>query len=105
MDQTAFNFDSIPPSDEAAVLALLREGRRAAVSSTEIERVTGLRPRRVQQIIRKLRLEGHSIGSATQEPMGYYITDEQGDNVRETGWRRLERGARPSRPPSGGLDE
>ena len=31
MDQTAFNFDSIPPSDEAAVLALLREGRRAAV--------------------------------------------------------------------------
>lgn len=37
MDQTAFNFDSIPPSDEAAVLALLREGRRAAVSSTEIE--------------------------------------------------------------------
>lgn len=105
MDQTAFNFDSIPPSDEAAVLALLREGRRAAVSSTEIERVTGLKPRRVQQIIRKLRLEGHSIGSATQEPMGYYITDEQGDNVRETGWRRLERGARPSRPPSGGLDE
>ena len=81
MDQTAFNFDSIPPSDEAAVLALLREGRRAAVSSTEIERVTGLRPRRVQQIIRKLRLEGHNIGSATQEPMGYYITDEQGDNV------------------------
>jgi hypothetical protein len=43
MDQTAFNFDSIPPSDEAAVLALLREGRRAAVSSTEIERVTEMR--------------------------------------------------------------
>jgi len=81
MDQTAFNFDSIPPSDEAAVLALLREGRRAAVSSTIIEARTGLRPRRVQQIIRKLRLEGHNIGSATQEPMGYYITDAQDENA------------------------
>jgi|ADurb_Leu_01_Slu_FD_contig_123_11637_length_1113_multi_3_in_0_out_1_2 biotin operon repressor len=81
MDQTAFNFDSIPPSDEAAVLALLREGRRAAVSSTEIERVTGLKPRRVQAIIRKLRLEGHNIGSATEHPMGYYITSAQDENA------------------------
>ena len=78
MDQTAFNFDSIPPSDEAAVLSMLREGRQAAVSSTIIEARTGLRPRRVQQIIRKLRLEGHSIGSATQDPMGYYLTSEPG---------------------------
>lgn len=105
MQQTSLNFDSPLSTDEAAVLALLGHGRESAVSSTEITRRTGLKPRRVQQIIRKLRLEGHSIGSATQDPMGYYITDEQGDNVRETGWRRLERGARPSRPPSGGLDE
>jgi len=106
MEQATINFDSPHLlSDEEAVLSCLVHGRESAVSSTIIEARTGLRPRRVQQIIRKLRLEGHSIGSATQEPMGYYITDEQGDNVRETGWRRLERGARPSRPPSGGLDE
>jgi len=81
MDQTAFNFDSIPPSDEAAVLSMLREGRQAAVSSTIIEARTGLRPRRVQAIIRKLRLEGHNIGSATEHPMGYYITSAQDENA------------------------
>ena len=82
MEQATLNFN--PPSlspDEVAVLGCLQHGRESATSSTEIERRTGLRPRRVQQIIRKLRLEGHNIGSATQEPMGYYITDEQGDNV------------------------
>lgn len=38
--------------------------------------------RRIQQVVRRLRLEhGYSIGSATQDPMGYYLTSEQGDNV------------------------
>lgn len=81
-EQALLNFDSPHLlSDEEAVLSCLGHGRESAVSSTIIEARTGLRPRRVQQIIRKLRLEGHNIGSATQEPMGYYITDEQGDNV------------------------
>lgn len=80
MDQAAFNF-SLPLSDEAAVLSMLREGRQAATSSTEIERVTGLKPRRVQQIIRKLRLAGHNIGSATDAPMGYYLTNQQDENA------------------------
>ena len=81
MQQTSLNFDSPLSTDEAAVLALLGHGRRAAVSSTEIERVTGLKPRRVQAIIRKLRLEGHNIGSATEHPMGYYITSAQDENA------------------------
>ena len=78
MDQTAYNFDSIPPSDEAAVLALLREGRRAAVSSTEIVKRTGLSERKVQQVIRSLRMKhGYPIGAAVEEPFGYYIADKQ----------------------------
>ena len=82
MEQALLNFDSPHLlDDEAAVLSMLREGRQAAVSSTIIERRTGLKPRRVQQVVRRLRLAGHNIGSATQEPMGYYITDEQNDNV------------------------
>jgi len=35
----------------------------------------------VQAIIRKLRLEGHNIGSATTEPMGYFLTDAQDENA------------------------
>ena len=82
MHQTSLNFDSPHLlSDEEAVLSCLGHGRQAATSSTIIEARTGLRPRRVQQIIRKLRLEGHNIGSATQEPMGYYITDAQDENA------------------------
>lgn len=82
MEQALLNFDSPHLlSDEAAVLSCLREGRQAAVSSTEIIKRTGLRPRRVQAIIRKLRLEGHNIGSATTDPMGYYITDAQDENA------------------------
>lgn len=82
MQQTSLNFDSPLSTDEAAVLALLGHGREAAVSSTEITRRTGLTVRKIQQVVRKLRLEhGYSIGSATDAPMGYYITDEQNDNV------------------------
>lgn len=78
MEQPSLNFDSPHLlSDEEAVLSCLGHGRQAATSSTIIEARTGLRPRRVQAIIRKLRLEGHNIGSATQEPMGYYLTDKR----------------------------
>ena len=82
MEQATLNFN--PPSlspDEVAVLGCLQHGRESATSSTEIERRTGLRPRRVQAIIRKLRLEGHNIGSATTEPMGYFLTDAQDENA------------------------
>lgn len=46
MHQTSLNFDSpcLSP-DEAAVLSCLREGRQAAVSSTEIIKRTGLSER------------------------------------------------------------
>lgn len=81
MHQTAFNFNPSLSPEECAVLSCLGHGRQAAVSSTEIERRTGLRPRRVQQVVRRLRLSGHNIGSATQEPMGYYITDAQDENA------------------------
>ena len=44
MEQALLNFDSPHLlDDEAAVLSMLREGRQAAVSSTEIERVTEMR--------------------------------------------------------------
>lgn len=83
MEQATLNFN--PPSlspDEVAVLGCLQHGRESATSSTEITRRTGLTVRKIQQVVRKLRLEhGYSIGSATDAPMGYYITDEQGDNV------------------------
>ena len=83
MEQVSINFDSpLLSLDEEAVLSCLGKGRQAATSSTEITRRTGLTVRRIQQVVRKLRLEhGYSIGSATDIPMGYYITDEQGDNV------------------------
>lgn len=79
MDQAAFNFDSphLHP-DEAAVLALLGHGRGAAVSSTEITRRTGLSERKIQQVIRALRMQhGYPIGAAVEEPFGYYIADKQ----------------------------
>ena len=82
MEQSILNFDSPHLlSDEEAVLSCLGHGRQAATSSTIIEARTGLRPRRVQQIIRKLRLEGHNIGSATTDPMGYFLTDAQDENA------------------------
>ena len=82
MEQPSLNFDSPHLlSDEEAVLSCLGHGRQAATSSTIIEARTGLRPRRVQAIIRKLRLEGHNIGSATTEPMGYFLTDAQDENA------------------------
>ena len=82
MEQALLNFDSPHLlDDEAAVLSMLREGRQAAVSSTIIERRTGLKPRRVQQVVRRLRLSGHNIGSATTEPMGYFLTNEQDENA------------------------
>lgn len=82
MEQPSLNLDSPHLlSDETAVLGCLGHGRGAAVSSTTIEERTGLKPRRVQQIIRKLRLEGHNIGSASDDPKGYYITDAQDENA------------------------
>lgn len=79
MEQTAFNFNAIPPStDEAVVLSLLRHGREAAVSSTEIMRRTGLSERKIQQVIRDLRMKhGYPIGAAVEEPFGYYIANKQ----------------------------
>ena len=85
--QAEIDFTNSPHlPDEAAVLACLGHGRESAVSSTIIEARTGLRPRRVQQIIRKLRLEhGYRIMASTRRPMGYYIAENQDeivDNVR-----------------------
>lgn len=82
MEQALLNFDSPHLlSDEEAVLSFLGHGRQAATSSTEIEARTGLRPRRVQQVVRRLRLSGHNIGSATDSPMGYYLTNQQDENA------------------------
>jgi len=79
MEQATLNFN--PPSlspDEVAVLALLGHGRGAAVSSTEIVKRTGLSERKVQQVIRSLRMKhGYPIGAAVEEPFGYYIADKQ----------------------------
>ena len=62
MEQSILNFDSPHLlSDEEAVLSCLGHGRQAATSSTIIEARTGLRPRRVQQIIRKLRARGIKV--------------------------------------------
>lgn len=79
MEQTSLNFNPLPLSrDEGAVLSCLREGREHALSSTEISRRTGLSERKVQQVIRALRMKhGHPVGAAVEEPMGYYIAERQ----------------------------
>ena len=78
MEQALLNFDSPHLPDEAAVLSCLGHGRDMAVSSTEIERRTGLSERKIQQIIRSLRMKhGYPIGAAVDEPYGYYIADKQ----------------------------
>lgn len=60
------------------MLSCLREGREHALSSTEITRRTGLSERKVQQVIRALRMKhGHPVGAAVEEPMGYYIAERQ----------------------------
>ena len=82
MDQAAFNFDAIPPStDEAAVLALLREGRKAAVSSTEIIKRTGLSERRIQAVVQGLRRKLYPIVGAVEPPMGYFLASNQEEMV------------------------
>ena len=78
MEQTSLNFNPSLSVDEAAVLSCLGMGRQAAVSSTEITRRTGLSERKVQQVIRALRMKhGHPVGAAVEEPMGYYIAERQ----------------------------
>ena len=78
MHQTAFNFNPSLSPEECAVLSCLGHGRGAAVSSTEIVKRTGLSERKVQQVIRSLRMKhGYPIGAAVEEPFGYYIADKQ----------------------------
>ena len=79
MEQALLNFDSPHLlDDEAAVLSMLREGRQAAVSSTIIEARTGLSERKIQAVIRSLRMKhGYPIGAAVESPMGYYIAVRQ----------------------------
>ena len=78
MHQTAFNFNPSLSPEECAVLSCLGHGRGAACSSTEIERRTGLSERKIQQVIRNLRMKhGQPIGAAVDEPFGYYIANKQ----------------------------
>jgi hypothetical protein len=91
MEQPSLNFD--PPSlapECAAVLSCLRHGRQAATSSTEIERRTGLTVRKIQQVIRDLRLKHkYRISANTKDPKGYYINEKQEDTVvMLKAWRR-----------------
>ena len=79
MEQATLNFN--PPSlspDEVAVLGCLQHGRESATSSTEIEERTGLSERKIQAVIRSLRMKhGYPIGAAVESPMGYYIAVRQ----------------------------
>lgn len=79
MEQPSLNFDSPHLlSDEEAVLSCLGHGRQAATSSTEIEERTGLSERKIQAVIRSLRMKhGYPIGAAVESPMGYYIAVRQ----------------------------
>lgn len=69
MEQTSLNFNPLPLSrDEGAVLSCLSEGREHALSSTEISRRTGLSERKIQAVIRSLRMaHGEPIGAAKVE--------------------------------------
>ena len=83
MEQTSLNFNPLPLSrDEAAVLACLHEGRDLAVSSSYLTGATGLSERKIQAVIRSLRMKhGQPIGAAVEEPMGYYIAVRQEELV------------------------
>lgn len=83
MEQASLNFNPLPLSrDEGAVLSCLSEGREHALSSTEIGRRTGLSERKIQAVIRSLRMKhGEPIGAAVDEPMGYYIAVNQDELV------------------------
>ena len=81
MHQTAFNFESNLSPDEAAVLGCLSEGRERAVSSTEIERVTGLSERKIQQVVQQLRRKLYPIVGVSADPMGYFIAENQDEMV------------------------
>lgn len=77
-EQAEIDFTSFLSTDEAAVLNCLGHGRSAAVSSTIIEARTGLSERKIQQVIRSLRMRhGYPIGAAVESPMGYYIAVKQ----------------------------
>ena len=79
MHQTSLNFDSPHLlSDEEAAVSCLGHGRQAATSSTIIEARTGLSERKIQAVIRSLRMKhGYPIGAAVESPMGYYIAVRQ----------------------------
>lgn len=82
MEQATLNFDSLLSPDETAVLSCLRDGRESAVSSTEIEKRTGLGERKIQAVIRALRMKhSYPIGAAVENPMGYYIAIRQEELV------------------------
>ena len=78
--QAEIDFTNSPHllSDEEAVLSCLGHGRQAATSSTIIEARTGLSERKIQAVIRSLRMRhGYPIGAAVESPMGYYIAVRQ----------------------------
>ena len=74
----ALNFDLT--KEEQAVISQITEGRLTAVSSRRIALRLSMAERRVRQIIRHLIDEHHCcIGSATDDPAGFYLITDPGE--------------------------
>lgn len=96
-------------SEERAVMNLITEGRMTAISATSISLIAGISERKVRQIIRHLIDQHHCcIGSATDEPVGFYrITDpgELADVVEALRHRGISILVRASRLSGNSLEE
>jgi hypothetical protein len=78
MQQLTLNFDLT--KEEQTVVNQLWPGRLNATGVAKISKTTGINDRRVRQIVRHL-IDDHGlcIGSATDEPAGYFIATDPGE--------------------------
>ena len=61
------------------ILAALGRGRAAATTTAYLMSITGLGERKLREEVRRLRLAGFVICSATSPPAGYYFPDTRPD--------------------------
>jgi hypothetical protein len=70
------DFSTLCDAEEMAVAQALRWGRECARQIPELATITGIHPRRVQEIVHHLVHRHHlPIGTAMSEPAGNYLID------------------------------
>ncbi len=78
MEQLALNFDLT--REEQVIVNCLWPGRMRAVSASRISASTGINERRIRQVVRHL-IDHHRlcIGSATDDPAGFFMLTDPGE--------------------------